>query len=170
MRTKILIVGDTHISSFKDLPNETLQYIKDSDWVIHVGDFTSPSIVEGFKQLKHDCFKGVYGNSDPLVIRKLLPSKDIIDIMSKRIAITHPGFGGSGIFLKKRIIKEFRELDVDIIAYGHTHEAKIERVDNTLLVNPGRGYIDEFSYNRSASIALITIDKEIKAEIKKIND
>lgn len=169
MRTKILIIGDTHISFFKDLPKEVLKFVNESNWVIHVGDYISPNIVEGFKQLKHDCFKGVYGNADPLAIRKILTPKTVINISDTRIGIIHPSFGGQDTYLKKRVIKEFRDNKVNIIAYGHTHEAKIERVDNTLLVNPGRGYIDEYSNNRSASIALITIEKEIKAEIKKIN-
>ena len=65
MKTKILIIGDTHISSFKDLPKKILQLVKDSDWVIHVGDYTSKNIVEGFIQIKRNYFKGVYGNSDP---------------------------------------------------------------------------------------------------------
>ena len=70
--------------------------------------------------------------------------------------------------MKKRILKEFRDQNVNVIAYGHTHDARIQWVDKTLLVNPGRGYVDEFSYNHSASIAILTIDKEIKAEIKRI--
>ena len=168
MKTKILIVGDTHISSFKDLPKKILQYIKESNWVIHVGDYTSKNIVEGFNQLKANYFKGVYGNSDPLVIQKLLPPKIVIEISSIKIGIIHPESGGPETFLKKRIIKEFRDQSVDVIMYGHTHEAKIEWADKTLLINPGRGYIDEFSYNPSASIAILTIDKEIKAEIKEI--
>ena len=168
MKTKILIIGDTHISSIKDLPKKILQYIKESNWIIHVGDYTSKNIVEGFNQLKANYFKGVYGNSDPLVIRKLLPPKIVIEISGIRIGIIHPESGGPETFLKKRIMKEFRDHNVDVIAYGHTHEAKIQRVDKTLLVNPGRGYIDEFSFNSSASIAIITIDNEIKAEIKEI--
>ncbi len=169
MKTKILIIGDTHISSFKDLPTKILQYIKESNWVIHVGDYTSETIIEGFNQLKGNYFKGVYGNSDPLSIRKLFPPKTVIEISGVRIGIIHPEFGGSESFLKRRIIKEFRDHNVDIIAYGHTHEAKIQWADKTLLVNPGRGYIDEFSYNPPASIAIITIDNEINAEIREIN-
>jgi predicted phosphodiesterase len=49
--------------------------------------------------------------------------------------------------LKKRVIKEFRDQGIDIIAYGHSHEAEINWKDQILLVNPGRGYIDKFSYN-----------------------
>ncbi|MHA1256203.1 MAG: YfcE family phosphodiesterase, partial [Promethearchaeota archaeon] len=162
---KVLIIGDTHISSFTDLPNKILQSIKESDWIIHVGDYTSKNIVKGFNTLKGNYFKGVYGNSDPLVIRKLLPPKIVIEISGIRIGIIHPESGGSETFLKKRILKEFRDQNVNVIAYGHTHDAKIQWVDKTLLVNPGRGYVDEFSYNSSASIAIITLGKDIKAEI-----
>lgn len=169
MKTKILIIGDTHISSFKDLPKKILQYIKESNWVIHVGDYTSENIVDGFNQLKANHFKGVYGNSDPLAIRKLLPPKTMIEISGVRIGIIHPEFGGSESFLERKLIKEFREFGVDVIAYGHTHEAEIQWADKTLLVNPGRGYLDDFSYKPSASIAIITIDNEFKADIKEIN-
>ena len=169
MRTKVLIIGDTHISSFTDLPKKILQYIKESNWIIHVGDYTSKNIVKGFNKLKGNYFKGVYGNSDPLVIRKLLPPKIVTEISGVRIGIIHPDYGGPETFLKKRIIKEFRDHNVNVIAYGHTHEAKIHWAGKTLLVNPGRGYIDEFSYHPSATIAIITLGKEIKAEIKEIN-
>jgi len=52
LKTKILVIGDTHISSFKDLPMKILQLIKESDWIIHVGDYTTEDIVKGFNQLK----------------------------------------------------------------------------------------------------------------------
>ena len=103
-----------------------------------------------------------------MIIRKLLPPKIVFEISGVRIGIIHPGSGGPETFLKKRILKEFRDQNVDVIAYGHTHEAKIQWVDKTLLVNPGRGYIDEFSYNHPASIAIITLGKEVEAEIKRI--
>ena len=164
-----MIIGDTHISSFADLPKEILQNIKESDWVIHVGDFISKDIVIGLKKLKGNYFKGVFGNSDPLVIRNLLPPKLLIEISGVKIGIIHPDFGGSETFLKRRIMKEFKDYLLDIIVYGHTHEAQIEWVDNTLLVNPGRGYIDKYSYNRSATIAIVTLSEEIKAEIIEIN-
>ena len=80
MPTQVVIIGDTHLSAFEDLPEKILQYVKEADWVIHVGDFTSKSIIEGFKKLKANNFKGVYGNSDPLIIRKLLPPKDLVEI------------------------------------------------------------------------------------------
>ena len=168
MKIRRISVHSSKREELIDITSEVRQFINESNWIIHVGDYTSKTIVEGFKQLKANYFKGVYGNTDPLVIRKLLPPKIVIEISGIRIGIIHPESGGSETFLKKRILKEFRDQNVNVIAYGHTHDAKIQWVDKTLLVNPGRGYVDEFSYNHSASIAILTIDKELKAEIKEI--
>jgi putative phosphoesterase len=166
--TKILIVGDTHISMFKDLPKQIIKNMRESDWIIHVGDFTSKNVLDGFQHFKPDFFKGVYGNSDPLEIRKSISPKLVIEISGKRIGAIHPAIGGPESFLKRRILKEFKNRNLDAIVYGHSHEAEIHWKDNLLLVNPGKGYIDKISLNPSASIALITINKEIKAEIIEI--
>jgi predicted phosphodiesterase len=37
MSVKIIIIGDTHLNSFKKLPKEMGQAIKEGDWIIHVG-------------------------------------------------------------------------------------------------------------------------------------
>jgi predicted phosphodiesterase len=92
----------------------------------------------------------------------------VTEVSGVRIGIIHPESGGSEDLLEKRVMKEFKAKNVDIIVYGHSHEEKIQWVDKTLLVNPGRGYIDEFSYSPSATIVIITLGKEIKAEIKRI--
>ncbi len=52
MTVKITILGDTHINSFEELPKEILKEIIESDWTIHVGDYTSPEIVSGLINLK----------------------------------------------------------------------------------------------------------------------
>jgi len=165
---KILIVGDTHISMFKDLPKQILQNMRESDWVIHVGDFTSKNVLEGFQHFKPDFFKGVYGNSDPFEIRKNISPKLVLEISGKRIGVIHPAIGGPESSLIKRILEEFKNQRLDVIVYGHSHEAEIHWKDKLLLLNPGKGYIDKMSLNPSASIAIITINKEIKAEIIEI--
>jgi len=47
MADKIVIIGDTHVSDFKDLPERMLQLILEADWVIHVGDYTSVDVLSG---------------------------------------------------------------------------------------------------------------------------
>ena len=61
------------------------QAIKEGDWIIHVGDYTSIDTVEGLIRWKGDKFKGVFGNADPLSVRKILPDKVILEIKGKKI-------------------------------------------------------------------------------------
>ena len=142
--------------------------MRESDWVIHVGDFTSKKVLEGFQQFKPDFFRGVYGNSDPLEIRKKLPPKLVVEISGVRVGVIHPAIGGPDSFLIRRILKQFKNINIDVLVYGHSHDAEIKWKEQILLVNPGRGYIDKTSQNPAASIALITIEEDIKAEIIEI--
>ena len=90
MTVKITIIGDTHVKSINELPNEMIQEIKESDWVIHVGDYTFIDVLNGLIDLKGNYFKGVYGNADPKQIWDKVPLKEVKHIQSHgHIKISH---------------------------------------------------------------------------------
>ena len=167
--TKVLIIGDTHISSLDQLPKEILNEMDHSEWLIHVGDFVSIKLVEELKNLKKDKFKGVYGNTDPLQIRQVLPAKDIFVINEKKIGIIHPAKGGIYDNTKNKVYSEFRNDNLDVIIFGHTHDPIIETFKDILFVNPGKGYVEEQYFGPAASFAILVIDETIKAEIREIS-
>ncbi len=164
----IVIVGDTHEYTYEKLPKEMLVAIRDADWVIHCGDYISINVLNGFLKLKGRYFKGVYGNADPLEIRKKVPSKEFIEILGKKIGITHPAKGGSCEVIYKRVLAEFKKNNVDIIVYGHTHDPLIEKKKGILLVNPGKGYIEESYFGPPTSFAILNINRGIEARIQTI--
>jgi len=168
MSVKIIIIGDTHLNSFKKLPKEMVQAIIEGDWIIHVGDYTSIDTVEGLIRWKGDKFKGVFGNADPLSIRKLLPDKVILEIKGKKIGITHPFCGGPETFIKARVKREFKDYDVDAIVFGHTHEPEIVEVNKILLINPGKGYLEKNTFGTPTSFAILTVTETLQAEIINI--
>ena len=165
---KILILGDTHLQKFEDLPKTLINEIQKADWVIHTGDYTSIDVLNGFIKKKGENFQGVYGNADPLSIRENVPYKKIIQIQSKKIGIIHPAKGGLLKNPINRILLEFKDYKLDIIVYGHTHESYIENSNGILFINPGKGYIEENSFGSPATFAILTIEKHIQAEIKKL--
>jgi putative phosphoesterase len=165
---KILIIGDTHISKFEELPEGMLKLIQEADYVIHVGDYISIDVLSGFIKVKGPNFKGVYGNADPMRIRERVLAKEIIEISQKRIGITHPASGGPYENIKKKVMKEFKDVEVDAIAYGHTHYALIENFNGILLVNPGKGYLEENYFGPPTSVAILTIEKRISGKLKII--
>jgi putative phosphoesterase len=168
MDCKILVLGDTHARRMTELPLILIKTIEKVDWVIHVGDFTSEQVLNKLIELKNSNFYGVYGNSDPMSIRKRLPSKNIVHINNVKIGFTHPVIGGSSSLTEKRVLAEFKDINVDVIIYGHTHEAKIKKLANKLIINPGKGYLEENTFGPRSSYAILTLNNGIKAEIKKI--
>lgn len=170
MTVEILVVGDTHVMYFKNLPKEMLNYIQDAKWVIHVGDYVSKDVLQGFIKLKGKRFIGVYGNADPLMVRKEITAKRIIEVEGRKIAIIHPASGGPIDIAEKRVLAEFRNDSIDIIIYGHTHEPKFEIKSDVILVNPGKGYIEKSSYGPTTTLAILRIDHEISGEIIQIKE
>jgi putative phosphoesterase len=168
MTVKLAILGDTHLTYFKNLPNQMLFEIKDADWVIHVGDYININVLKGLIDLKGENFKGVYGNADPSYIREKIRAKEIFNVLDKKIGIIHPAQGGSSVHTEKIVLNEFRDDDVDIIIFGHTHEPKMEYKDNLLLVNPGKGYLETDYFGSSTTMVILKIGGNIVGEIKQI--
>ena len=87
MTIKIVILGDTHITKFEELPKDMVVEILNSDWVIHVGDYTFQDVLNGLIKLKGEKFIGVYGNADPQSIRDTVQSKEFLEILGYKIGI-----------------------------------------------------------------------------------
>ncbi|MFW9950374.1 MAG: YfcE family phosphodiesterase [Candidatus Thorarchaeota archaeon] len=169
MSFRIIIIGDTHVSYFQEIPKQIIEYCKDANWIIHVGDYISEDVLRGFQTLKKNFFTGVYGNSDPLIIRNCLKPKEVIQISNLRIGITHPYFGGPDSSFETKIFKLFVQENLNVIIFGHTHDPRIFIKNRIMLINPGKGYLDNQSINPKASIALLEIGKNPIAKIVQID-
>jgi putative phosphoesterase len=168
MAIEILVLGDTHLLNFEDLPKSLMEWLHKADGVIHVGDYASLDVLNGFMTNKGINFNGVYGNADPKSIREKVPFKDIIEINGRRIGIIHPATGGLIKNPINRVLTEFKDQKLDIIIYGHTHESSTEIFNGILFINPGKGYLEENSFGPPPTFVVLTIDEEINVEIKKI--
>ena len=168
MSVRIAILGDTHIRLFKDLPREILKEIEESDWVIHVGDYVSLDILNSLIKLKGKHFRGVFGNADPQKVRNVIQSKEVLEILGKKIGITHPSSGGPSGMTEAKVLSEFKNDTVDVLIYGHTHEPKIQYKDGILLINPGKGYIETSYFGPSTTIAILVINDGMQGDIIEI--
>lgn len=132
---KIGVISDTHINAgnLHRLNNFLQQHMEDIDMIIHAGDYISSKAIHSLKEFKN--FVGVWGNVDGEDTRQLVPEKKIIEIENYSIGIFH----GHG--LKKttmdRAYEAFKDEDVDIIIFGHSHQPIIKTKNKVLLLNPG---------------------------------
>jgi len=125
----IAVVSDTHRSNkYIKLAKEL---IKNADILIHLGDN-----IEDAEELECD-FKGkvyaVAGNCD---YSTKYPKENIIEINGRKIFFTHGDLYG----VKRSITNIYyrgKELEADIVLFGHTHEQIIEEEDGMILMNPG---------------------------------
>ena len=125
----IAVVSDTHrvikyIDSAKEL-------IKGADILIHLGDNIDDV------ELLERSFKGkvyaVAGNCD---YSTKYPKETIIEVNGRKIFFTHGDLYGVKGSLNN-IYYRGKELDVDIVLFGHTHEQIIEDARGIILMNPG---------------------------------
>ena len=132
---KIGFISDTHeqvkmIQRAVDVFNSL-----SCDMVIHLGDICSPIMAGHFKALKMP-MKIIFGNNDGdrEFLRERFADAEFyngprtFNLQGKRAICMHEPI----------LIKELMASDgYDMIAYGHTHRAKVEVFHKTILLNPG---------------------------------
>jgi putative phosphoesterase len=152
------IISDTHDNQDKTRKAIELFNSKKVEFVIHAGDYTSPFTLKLFKEL--NCkYVGVFGNNDGDKLLLLERSDGniynqpyIFTLLNRKIVVLHEhhlvdALTDSGHF--------------DLIIFGHTHEAFIKKVKNTLVINPGEA--GKWLYGKS-TVAIADLEK-MEAEI-----
>ncbi|MFQ5924642.1 MAG: metallophosphoesterase family protein [Dehalococcoidia bacterium] len=158
---RIVVISDTHDRSLERLPPELLQEMAEADWVVHCGDYSNIALLSELRHLSRRLI-GVYGNIDPREIREELPDKTVFEVEGRRIGVIHPSWGGPPFGIEEDIAKEFE--GVDIILFGHTHEACHKTIAGVVFLNPGQAYP---SFGNPASAGIVTVGQEgIEVEIR----
>ena len=149
---RIGVLSDTHVGSLENIPKKIIDSLSTVDMIIHAGDLTTMEVLNGLRKLGK--VKAVQGNMDSAELKGMLPVKEILEVGSKRIGITHGS--GDPWRIEHRVRKIFDQDKVDIIIYGHSHQAQNKVSDNILFFNPGKA---------TKSFGLLTIEEDIRAEI-----
>lgn len=157
---KILVISDTHGNINNVL--SILEKNQEIDRIIHLGD--NEKDAEDLEYITSLPIDYVPGNCDYMSNNQ--PEK-ILSLVNKRIFITHGHYYGVKNNLEK-IKKVGIENNFDMILYGHTHMASIEKYKKLSIINPGS--ITDPRDGKGCSFALLEIDDigRITIEIKKI--
>ncbi len=159
---RIVVLSDTHIPHrASDLPTPVWDAIDAADLVIHAGDFTSHDFLVELRSVKP--LKAVYGNMDEYAIVSTLPEREVFEVEGKRIGIIH-GFGAP-LGLEQRVKARFKDTPLDILIFGHSHQALIRKEEGgLLLLNPGSPTDTIFA--RKRTFILLTLEGErVDAEL-----
>lgn len=157
----IAVVSDTH--RMTKYINLAKRLIKDVDILIHLGDNIDDA------ELLENTFKGkvyaVAGNCD---YSTKYPKESVIEVNGKKIFFTHGDLYGVKSSMNN-IYYRGRELNADIVLFGHTHQQLLEKEDDMILMNPGSISLPKF---KGRYIGFINIDNngEVDAYLKEIRE
>ena len=154
---KIGVLSDTHLKTIPQHLGEAIEHrFKDADMVLHAGDVVESRVLDYFADRD---VKAVAGNMDSYHLKELNPVKRIIPIEGFKVGLIH-GWG-SPVGIEDRIRSEFD--DIDILVYGHTHNATFHTKDGVLFFNPGSPTCKRFASNNS--IGILEIGERINPRI-----
>lgn len=166
---KIVILSDTHLPvRAARIPEQVIVQFKDADLIVHAGDFQTIEVVNSLQNYAK--FIGVAGNMDSDDVADALPERAILNIKNGnkefKIGITHGSGAPQG--LAERVFGFFEEDEEkpDCIIFGHSHKPLNEKINNTLMFNPGSP--TDTVFTTINTFGILTINDEIKGEIIKI--
>lgn len=157
---RIGVVSDTH--GYIERAVKSLKSIVDLDMIIHLGDHVS----DAKKIEKEMNIEVIYvrGNCD--LLDTDVEKEKILEIDGKKILVTH----GHIYDVKNGITKLFfkgKEINADIILFGHSHMSTKLIHENMLVFNPGSP--NDPRSGSKASIGLVELsDGNIKSEIIEV--
>ncbi len=156
------LISDTHIPDrAKIIPQNVIDAFKDVDIILHAGDLTSPRVIEELEKIAP--VMAVQGNMDR-VNGINLPKAKTLEAEGLKIGMIH-----GEVYPRadtQQLVYLAKELDVDILVSGHSHQPKIEKTDGVLLINPGSPVVPRLA---DRTVMLLEINnKEVDVEIIKI--
>lgn len=128
----IAVVSDSHVPTRAEkIPEEFREKMKDSDLIVHAGDFAEKPVKNGIEEYGE--LVAVKGNCDFFD----LPNSETFEENGVKFGVYH----GTGInprgdhdTLQKIALED---LEVDILITGHTHREEITELEDCIILNPG---------------------------------
>jgi hypothetical protein len=168
---KIAIISDTHDQEIrlKKLIEDFNENIK-PELLIHCGDLVSPFMFKELAKFNGDVHI-VFGYQDVGSLLNLVRNDKAICKLNN--LIIHDEFGELEIGDKKLAFIHNNKLGLliaesgkyDAVFYGHTHEARIEKIKDCLTINPG----DIMGRKNNPSYVILNTEK-MEAELIEINN
>ncbi len=157
---RIAVVSDTH--TFIDKAVSAIKKLKDIDLIIHLGDYVSDARrIKEQLNIEMICVRGNGDQSDADV-----EEDKLIEIENKKIFLTH-GHNYGVYSTVNQIFFKGKQLNADVVLYGHTHIALMVEHEDILILNPGSP--EEPRSGTKGSIGLLEVKNGcIKSEIIQV--
>ena len=152
---RVAVISDTHIPErASEIPEWATEHIRAADHVVHVGDFTTETVLETVQSLAGSGFSAVTGNMDPSSLG--LTEVATLAVEDVTFVLTH----GTGDLqgYERRVARTVTETadETAIGLAGHTHEPLDAIVDGVRILNPG----SVTGADPASAATMLTVDVE----------
>lgn len=156
----VAVISDSH-NNIKSI-EAVKEYISKAEVLLFLGDGEEDlkSITENFKGKVY----AVKGNCD---VSNKNPQEMIIEIMGKKIFMCH-GHRYNVKYEYNSIYYKGREIEADIVLFGHSHLAMIEEDENMIIMNPGSISHGYGAISKTIGYIEIVENKPIRSYIKEL--
>ena len=156
------LISDTHIPDrARQIPEKVLESFENVDLIIHAGDLTTRAVIDELEKIAS--VVAIQGNMDR-VAGLDLPKAQVIEAEGMKIGVAH-----GEVYPRadtQQLLYLAKELNANILVTGHSHQPKIEQVENVLLLNPGSPIVPRLA---DRTVMLLEINnKNVDVEIIKI--
>jgi putative phosphoesterase len=134
---RIGLISDTHIPrDVEELPPQVKDAFKTADLILHAGDIYLPSVLDELETMAPVLAARGNGDSDFANDGRVRHSH-VLDIDGYRLGLIHAMWytEPSLSALERPMEREFGG-HVDIVVFGDTHVALVQRFEGILLMNP----------------------------------
>ena len=156
------LISDTHIPDrARILPQNVIDAFSDVELILHAGDLTSPKVIDELEEIAP--VMAVQGNMDRANGIDL-PKAKIVEVEGLKIGLIH-----GEVYPRAdsdQLLYLAKELNVDILVSGHSHQPKIEQKEGILLLNPGSPIVPRLA---DRTVMLLEVEnRAVDVEIVKI--
>jgi putative phosphoesterase len=119
---RIIALSDTHLEEKTPMPSGLAELLSGADMILHAGDFVSLEVYRALAEMGR--LEAVCGNADSPELKRLLPVRKTIEVEGIRIGLVHRAshsFDTTGAEMMAR------EMEVDVLVFGHIHRPIVER-------------------------------------------
>ncbi len=145
---RLLALADTHLEG--RMPHLISSRLEGADLLVHAGDFTTIEALRSLEEMGQ--VEAVFGNSDSPTLRRILPERRVFEVEGVRIGIVHQASLSRDSLGP---IMLAREMEADILIFGHIHRPLVEEIKGKLILCPGSPTLPRMS---PPTIAEITIE------------
>lgn len=147
---RIGLISDTHGTFDEPLK----EFLRDVDEIWHAGDIGSLELADEIARFKP--LKGVWGNIDGGIIRRVYNEFLVIQVEAVKVLIMH--IGGYPRHYSPKAVRAIQALRPQLFVSGHSHILKIiyDDVYDLLHVNPGAA--GEYGFHKVRTAIRFEID------------